>query len=53
MMDKGKAKNSKGDFADKALETDKVWEMDLHKIALNEVEERFDTNIQDVSFTNQ
>ena len=48
MMDKGSKKKGKGDFAEKALETDKVRDMDLHKITLNELEQRFDTNLDEV-----
>ena len=49
MMDKGGKKKGKGDFAEKALETDKVRDMDLHKISFEELEQRFDTNLADVS----
>ena len=48
-MDKGGKKKGKGDFAEKALETDKVRDMDLHKISFEELEQRFDTNLADVS----
>ena len=50
MMDKGARSKKKGDFADKALETDKVRDMDLHKVTIEELQDRFDTNIVDVRF---
>jgi sodium/potassium-transporting ATPase subunit alpha len=38
-------KGAKGDFASKALDNDKVRDMDTHKITLQELEDRFDTHV--------
>ncbi len=48
MMDKGGAKGGKKkDFASKALENDKVWEMKYHVVGIEELEELLETKIKD------
>lgn len=51
LMDKAGRKKGgkKGDFASKALENDKVREMQFHMISMEELEKKLDTNIKDVS----
>ena len=44
-MDQGsKRKGKKGDFADKALENDKVRDMDWHLVNVDDVEQRLNTS---------
>lgn len=51
MMDKAGRRKAKGtDFAEKALENDKVREMQFHVVSLEELEEQLDTDIKNVRF---
>jgi len=48
MMDKAGAKGGKKkDFASKALENDKVWDMKYHIVGIDELEELLDTWLKD------
>jgi hypothetical protein len=51
LMDKAGKSGKKGDFADKALENDKVREMKHHIISIEELEDNFQTSAIEVSLT--
>lgn len=47
-MDKsGKKTAKKKDFASKALENDKIWDMKFHLVGVEELEKLLDTKIKD------
>jgi len=47
MMDKGGWKGGKTDFASKALENDKIRDMNFHKVGIQELEKLLETRLSD------